>query len=343
MTCFQVGRVTILKPYVRFARDLGLPVDRELGRANLPIYHDDFPDAWVSYPKIQNFVDWIVRREPEALPVLSGVSTDPDRSIHPAVWRPLKHTVTLRQALKRLPVLSRNHVSGFHGELIECRDPAVFRFSVAGQAAGTSDAAGVQESRSIGMLIGVIRAFAGSQPGITRAFLSTRSKKVQAATTELLDGVPVMIGQPCSGLEFASDLLLCSRLPSSASPELQDPEKPSPGTTIADRLILCLESYLPQGHPNIRLAADLANMSVRGLQRRLAASGTTHELIVDTVRCRTALRLLAAGETNLSEIAHTLGYSEQSSFNRAFLRWTGKSPNTWRRASEGLQELEPRP
>ena len=32
----------------------------------------------------------------------------------------------------------------------------------------------------------------------------------------------------------------------------------------------------------------------------------------------------------LPEVALLLGYSEQSAFNRAFLRWTGMTPRRWR-------------
>jgi AraC-like DNA-binding protein len=35
------------------------------------------------------------------------------------------------------------------------------------------------------------------------------------------------------------------------------------------------------------------------------------------------------GERNMGSSAYALGNNEQSSFNRAFRRWTGQLPSTW--------------
>jgi AraC-like DNA-binding protein len=36
---------------------------------------------------------------------------------------------------------------------------------------------------------------------------------------------------------------------------------------------------------------------------------------------------------SLSEVAFLLGFSDQTSFNRAFRRWTGISPGVWRNSA----------
>jgi AraC-like DNA-binding protein len=41
--------------------------------------------------------------------------------------------------------------------------------------------------------------------------------------------------------------------------------------------------------------------------------------------------LLSSGAGSVTEIAHRLGFSETAAFSRAFRRWTGSSPATWRR------------
>ncbi|SHJ12741.1 Helix-turn-helix domain-containing protein [Desulfatibacillum alkenivorans DSM 16219] len=51
--------------------------------------------------------------------------------------------------------------------------------------------------------------------------------------------------------------------------------------------------------------------------------------ILDYVRRETALQYLQKGEMTLCDIAYLLGFSEQSAFNRAFKRWTGKSPKSF--------------
>ena len=42
-----------------------------------------------------------------------------------------------------------------------------------------------------------------------------------------------------------------------------------------------------------------------------------------------AVLLLQNGERDLGRVAYALGYREQSSFNRAFRRWTDRSPSVW--------------
>jgi AraC-like DNA-binding protein len=71
-------------------------------------------------------------------------------------------------------------------------------------------------------------------------------------------------------------------------------------------------------------------ISSRQLFRRLRAEGTTCQTIVDEVKFSRARHLLAAGDAPIADIAFALGYPEQSSFTRAFARWSGMSPQKWR-------------
>jgi AraC-like DNA-binding protein len=78
-----------------------------------------------------------------------------------------------------------------------------------------------------------------------------------------------------------------------------------------------------------RVAARL-DMSPRTLQRRLADEQTSYAAVVDEVRLETAKQALADPTNSLAEIAFLLGFEEQSSFSRAFKRWTGDSPSEYR-------------
>jgi AraC-like DNA-binding protein len=71
-------------------------------------------------------------------------------------------------------------------------------------------------------------------------------------------------------------------------------------------------------------------VSTRQLFRRLREEGTTCHKIVDDAKFSRARHLLAAGEAPIAEIAFALGYPGQSSFTRAFARWSGVPPSEWR-------------
>ncbi|MEM8862830.1 MAG: AraC family transcriptional regulator, partial [Chloroflexota bacterium] len=76
------------------------------------------------------------------------------------------------------------------------------------------------------------------------------------------------------------------------------------------------------------VAAELG-LSKRTLQRQLSAEALSFKELLDIYRQEQAFLMLQNGQQDLATLAYTLGYNEQSSFNRAFRRWTGKSPSQW--------------
>ncbi len=77
------------------------------------------------------------------------------------------------------------------------------------------------------------------------------------------------------------------------------------------------------------VAAELGS-SERSLRRRLAEEGTSFRRLVGLERFQQASELFATGHT-VEQTAVRLGYSEPSAFSNAFKRWSGMSPDTWRR------------
>ena len=74
-------------------------------------------------------------------------------------------------------------------------------------------------------------------------------------------------------------------------------------------------------------------MSGRTLQRRLSERGQSFQSLVDLSRRDFASQLLRETEYSLAEIAFLTGFSEQSGFTRAFKRWQGQTPRSYRLAS----------
>lgn len=72
------------------------------------------------------------------------------------------------------------------------------------------------------------------------------------------------------------------------------------------------------------------NMSSRSLQRRLREEGITFLEIVEEVRKSLAIHYLTSEHLQIKDIAYTLGYNESSAFLRAFKRWTGKTPTSYK-------------
>jgi len=77
-----------------------------------------------------------------------------------------------------------------------------------------------------------------------------------------------------------------------------------------------------------KVAKDLA-MSRQTLYRRLKDEGITFAEIHDDLRQRMAVEYLQGQKVTVNETAYLLGFSEASSFVRAFKRWTGLSPTAY--------------
>lgn len=95
-----------------------------------------------------------------------------------------------------------------------------------------------------------------------------------------------------------------------------------------------IANTLSEGIPNVSDIASKLAMSGRSLQRKLAEQGLTYQELVDGARRELAERLLLQSKHSLSDIAFLTGFSEQSSFNRAFKRWAGQTPRSYRLAAQ---------
>lgn len=69
----------------------------------------------------------------------------------------------------------------------------------------------------------------------------------------------------------------------------------------------------------------------RTLQRQLTDAGLSFRQLLAAERREWAVAMLQTRRLGMSEISSRMGYSEQSAFARAFKRWTGLSPTTYRR------------
>jgi AraC-like DNA-binding protein len=92
-----------------------------------------------------------------------------------------------------------------------------------------------------------------------------------------------------------------------------------------------LRAASPGRLPSLASVADALAMSPRTLQRRLAGERTSYQALVREVREDLARGYLTESRLSVSEIAFVLGFSDVSTFHRAFRRWTRQTPLAYRR------------
>jgi len=97
-------------------------------------------------------------------------------------------------------------------------------------------------------------------------------------------------------------------------------EKPMVG-----RVRKTLLSVLPEG-PTEQLVARKLGMSKSSLHVALSREGATYREILNQTREELARGYLEDGRCTIKEIAFLLGFSDATTFSRAFKRWTGEPP-----------------
>lgn len=100
--------------------------------------------------------------------------------------------------------------------------------------------------------------------------------------------------------------------------------------SLERRVRIQVAQALSAGVPKISDVAACLGLSGRTLQRRLSDRGYSYQTLVDESRRELARRLLEETEYPLAQVAFLTGFSEQSAFNRAFKRWAGQTPRSFR-------------
>jgi AraC-like DNA-binding protein len=178
------------------------------------------------------------------------------------------------------------------------------------------------------MMIATVRLAAGTDWHPSAVFLQTKDAK-RVEEHRLFSRSIVRFGNRVTAFEVPQSPLHkqvpATRLPDDRNGyDLLEHEFP-----VAIRQIV--GGMLVDGTPNIASVAESIGASVRTLQRRLSETDTTFSNIVEEAKMKSANRMIVQSDYALNEIAHELGYSDQAHFTRAFRRWTGMTPHSYRR------------
>lgn len=82
--------------------------------------------------------------------------------------------------------------------------------------------------------------------------------------------------------------------------------------------------------PDMDTVAKHFNISARSLRRHLKENGYTYGKIIDDAQCEMAKQIFRQENVTIQEAGYRLGFSDVSSFHRAFKRWTGLTPQQYK-------------
>ena len=193
-----------------------------------------------------------------------------------------------------------------------------------------------EPERALGSAVSVLRGLIG--PGWAPLEVLFQHQRLADETEyRRLFGAPVHFSQPETGLVFDREVLdyptpnadprLLGVLESYVQDLAQDACMEDELSASVRRAI---KEMLEWGAPSMRVVATRLGMSSRTLQRRLHDRDVQFATLLDDTRYYLALEYLRVGEFTITEVALRLGYANLPAFDRAFKRWTGKTPVAFR-------------
>ncbi len=144
---------------------------------------------------------------------------------------------------------------------------------------------------------------------------------------------PILFSQKENSLSFAEEFLQSPML--NPKPYLHRIltehalnllKKTKTAMTTTDRVRRYIYEQLHIGRISVQRCAETLAISRQTLYRKLQQENTSYKEVLDATRHALALEYLAQKNKSIIEISFLLGFSESSTFNRAFKRWVGKTP-----------------
>ena len=148
---------------------------------------------------------------------------------------------------------------------------------------------------------------------------------------------PVTFGQSSNRIYFDMDIL--ERHSLHAEPELLKLHEQLAGKYVAKleqqdmvtQVNKVIGELLETGDICIELIAGRLDIKPRALRAQLTKAGTNFNQLLSEYRCHLAKRLLVRTDESIDEIVYLTGFSEPSTFYRAFKRWTDTTPVEYRK------------
>lgn len=106
--------------------------------------------------------------------------------------------------------------------------------------------------------------------------------------------------------------------------------RPDDRNSYTARIRALIGRDFTQPIPDFETIAHQLNTSPQTLRRRLRAENTSFQEIKDNLRRDIAIVHLTRDQLAINEIAHRAGFTETSTFYRAFKKWTGVTPGAYR-------------
>ena len=321
--------------FTAFLRHVGAPVERYLRSQKLPVLCND-PNMFVPLARAWSFFATTARHEDPMLGWLVGAHAG-DHNLNLGLLRKLEIAPTLIKAMQRLVQMAHSEASHIQLGIHERRTDVLFytHYSCMREVPGYRTAQAYQ----LGVMLGLIRHFLGQH--WTPNEIGIEHSIAPAVVEEHFPGCRILTHQqvgyiavPRTCLHQAVAHRTTMKIAVADDPVLTG------NFDYIDTLRAVLKSYLPDGYPSARFAAELMGVSERTLARRLSACGLTYGALIDEVRFTEAKKLLLKPGVRIEDVAISVGFDEQGNFTRMFHRVSGLNPREFHKAALCVESKE---
>ncbi|WLT40472.1 AraC family transcriptional regulator (plasmid) [Synechocystis sp. B12] len=319
-------RACCLQAFIRYLSQIGTPTEKLLRRSQLSIFALEDPYAFLPRHQVFAFLLEAAQREGiEDLGWLVGERTELDEL--QAFGRLISQATTLYEAITITIKLMQIFNSQECFWLGEKGDQAWF-----GQQFTQLDGDSHHASHfSLTLMLKLIRQVTGKNwhPQLIYSQTPYLGKINDLPVSEAL----INTRQGISAIVFPRKFLSLPLHPVTNTDHDGDYDillSSAPSLGFSDSLQQAINPFLKERYPSVQLAANLSQMSVRTLQRRLSEDKITYSELVTRLRYQKAIQLLGDRQIKIIDIAVELGYQDPAHFTRAFKQWTGVTPQHFR-------------
>ena len=239
-------------------------------------------------------------------------------------------STTFGDGLNRVLSYQRLISDALHGQVSETPSPCLTSYFAEHQYA-TSHLAEA-------MVLGLIKAFQAVTDGTFKAdrIIFNHSPNTDIAEYQRIFQCPVEFNAKSFQLFFPASLLSYRSL--YAEPELLNLHIQAADQHLAilqqqdliTEVRSLLGALLESGETTLENVAGRLDVTPRHLRHQLDLAGTSFQRLLNDYRHSLARRLLSQTDEAISEIVYLTGFSEPSTFYRAFRRWEGTTPIEYR-------------
>ncbi len=324
--------INYIRAALSSAQAAGLPVDTLLAEAGIPSHLVNEPQARVSHAQYLMLTQLAMTKLNDEFICHGGVRRTPMGTFS-LMCRGVIHEPTLQRALVHALHFYDTLLPDLHLSLHRNGHDAVIRFQF--------DNPDVDPDHVMLEVIMVLtQRFSGwlidHRIALTRASFTWRAPS-HADEYRMLFHCPLEFDAAENSIRFPARFLVwpVAQTPRTLRRFLRNAPGnllviPDNDNSMTAQVRACLGRDFSQELPDFEQVAQQLKITPQTLRRRLREEDSSYQEIKDNIRRDAAINYLSRPQLSIMEIAQLMGFSEPSTFHRAFKKWTGLTPGAYR-------------